>query len=282
MVLKAETQFYIANLLATVTRSPHSLLLLDYDGTLAPFREKRDQARPYPGIALLLSEIVASGHTRLVIVSGRDANEMVPLLGMVPTPEVWGLHGLQRRMPDGSVRVVKIEKRKNDALHAADEWLTQENLRQTAEFKTGSIALHWRGLDESRTEDIRHRVLTGWRPIAEEHRLELMEFDGGVELRVPDVDKGDAVRLVLGEMEPDTPAAYLGDDITDESAFQAIAGRGLSVLVRSRWRPTAARVWLRPPEEVVEFLVQWRKAVRAASERKNDQKGEPASAEMTQ
>jgi len=32
--------------------------------------------------------------------------------------------------------------------------------------------------------------------------------------------------------------AYLGDDQTDEDAFEALHGQGLSVLVRSQYRPT--------------------------------------------
>jgi trehalose 6-phosphate phosphatase len=63
-------------------------------------------------------------------------------------------------------------------------------------------------------------------------------------------------------MEPDTPAAYLGDDATDERAFRAISGRGLSVLVRPSWRQTAAELWLRPPEELLDFLNRWLEALR--------------------
>ena len=53
------------------------------------------------------------------------------------------------------------------------------------------------------------------------------------------------------------PVAYLGDDLTDESAFQALNGHGLSVLVRSEFRETSARVWLRPPVELMAFLQRW-------------------------
>jgi trehalose-6-phosphatase len=42
-----------------------------------------------------------------------------------------------------------------------------------------------------------------------------MEFDGGVEIRAHEADKGDAVRTIMNEMDPKTPAAYLGDDATD-------------------------------------------------------------------
>jgi trehalose-phosphatase len=109
---------------------------------------------------------------------------------------------------------------------------------------------------------LRGRVLLGWQPIAERSGLEFLDFDGGIEIRAPEADKGDVVRLLLSEMKPDTPAAYLGDDATDEHAFEAIRGRGLSVLVRPCWRPTAAQLWMKPPEELFVFLTQWLKSVR--------------------
>ena len=261
-MLKPETQFHIEPFLKRLTQAQHSLLLLDYDGTLAPFREERDQAFPYPGIAHLLQEIVSDGHTRVVIISGRDTTETVTLLRVAPMPEVWGLHGLQRRKPDGSVETVRIVEHYLDSLSDADRWLDFQHLRKRAEFKTGSIAVHWRGVSEGGVEGLRGCVLLGWKPIAERTGLELLDFDGGLEIRVPEADKGDVVQLMLSEMEPGTPAAYLGDDTTDERAFQAIRGRGLSVLVRPKWRPSAAQLWLKPPGELRDFLTQWQEAVR--------------------
>jgi trehalose-phosphatase len=261
-LLKPDTQRRIESFLKAVAQAPQSLLLLDYDGTLAPFHQQRDQAVPYPGIAPLLQEIARNGRTRVVIVSGRDTAETVALLGVAPIPEVWGLHGLQRRKSDGSVETVQLNQRNLDALSDAGRWLAYQHLRPKAEFKTGSIAVHWRGLKDQEVEELRGRVLLGWKPIAEHSGLELLDFDGGIEIRTPEADKGDVVHLVLSEMAPGTPAAYLGDDATDEHAFQAIHGHGLSVLVRPRWRHTAAQLWLKPPEELLAFLVRWVEAVR--------------------
>ena len=110
-MLRPEAEFRIEQFLKTVAQAQQSLLLLDYDGTLAPFCRERDQAFPYPGSVHLLEEIVGSGRTRVVIISGRDTNETVPLLGVAPVPEVWGLHGLQRRKPDGKIETVRIDER---------------------------------------------------------------------------------------------------------------------------------------------------------------------------
>jgi trehalose-phosphatase len=261
-VQKTETRLHIDEFLRTVTRAERSLLLLDYDGTLAPFHEEREKAFPYPGVAPIVQEIIRGGHTRVVIISGRDASEVALLLGVAPTPEIWGLHGLQRRKPDGAVETLPIEERYLDALSDADRWLGCLHLPHPAESKTGSIAVHWRGLSDWDAEELRGRVLAGWNLVAEHSGLELLDFDGGVEIRIPGADKGDVVRLLLSEMEPATPVAYLGDDATDEHAFRVMRGRGLSVLVRPRWRKTAAQLWLKPPEELISFLTLWLEAVR--------------------
>jgi trehalose 6-phosphate phosphatase len=253
----------IDSFLQSVARASRALLMLDYDGTLAPFHRQRHQAFPYPGIASLLERLVQTGHTRVVIVSGRDANEMLLLLGMQPSLELWGLHGLQRRRPDGAQEVVQLAASLLDALSDADRWLGYQQLRQTAEFKTGSVAVHWRGLSNQEAEEIRARVLLGWRPIAERSGLALLDFDGGVEIRAAEINKGDVVRTLLAEIGPAVPAAYLGDDTTDEPAFLAIRDRGLSVLVRPQWRSTAAQGWLKPPDELQKFLQRWLEACRA-------------------
>jgi trehalose-phosphatase len=257
--LRPEVQSQLTPFLKTVAQAPQAALLLDYDGTLAPFHAQRNQAYPYPGVAVVLQEIVRNGRTRVVVISGRDAIDVLPLLNIHPRPEVWGVYGLQRMQTDGGMELPHLDERTLDGLSDADRWLGYQQVRRTAEFKAGSIAVHWRGMSESDAEDLRARVLLGWRPVAEQSGLDLLEFDGGLEIRASEADKGDAVRMLLNEIPPNIPAAYLGDDSTDESAFQAMQGRGLSVLVRPTWRKTAAQLWLKPPDELLDFLGQWLK-----------------------
>lgn len=261
-MLKLEAQHHIASFLGLVRNSSQALLMLDYDGTLAPFRKERDRAFPYPSVTAALQELVRCGHTRVVIISGRDIRETVPLLGIQPSPEIWGVHGLQRRRTDGSVETIALAADVLAALADANHWLRYQQLQGMAEVKPGSVAVHWRGRSEGEAEGFRGRVILGWRPIADRAGLDLLEFDGGLEIRAPEADKGEVVRTLLAEMSPQTPAAYLGDDTTDELAFRAIRDRGLSVLVRPRWRRTAAQVWLKPPEELLDFLLGWQEAIR--------------------
>jgi trehalose 6-phosphate phosphatase len=261
-LLKTETPPLIEPFLRSVAEASHRLLMLDYDGTLAPFRKERDRAFPYPDIAAALDEIVRSGHTRVVIVSGREVDQIAFLLGIQPMPELWGVHGLQRRRPNGALEMAPLEAWHLNALSNARRWLEYQQLTSLAEMKTGSIAAHWRGLSVPEMEEVRGRVLLGWKAIADDTGLFMMEFDGGLEIRAPGRDKGDVVCTLLQEMSPDVRAAYLGDDLTDEPAFRAIGERGLSILVRPQWRNTAARLWLKPPEGVVDFLTGWQDSCR--------------------
>ena len=254
----------VEEFLRAVAKAQRSALLLDYDGTLAPFLTNRREAVPFAGISELLQKIVDSGRTRVVIITGRNAREIPSLLPLSPFPEVWGSHGLQRLRPDGTCETFEIPPNLIRGLADANRWLGYQGLQDIAETKPGSVAVHWRALDESAAVELRERILLGWFPIAARESLKVMEFDGGVEIRVPDPDKGHAVRTILAELGAGVPVAYLGDDVTDEHAFRALGSRGLAVLVRPMKRRTAAHAWLKPPEELAEFLSLWRDATEAA------------------
>jgi trehalose 6-phosphate phosphatase len=231
-------------------------LMLDYDGTLAPFQTDRGHAFPYPEIPPLLARIIEKG-TRVVFVSGRPAREVVLLSGIHPHPEIWGSHGMERLKPDGTYHVDELSEDVESRLLQAADLLRAAGFEDRMELKTGGVALHWRGLgaDDIRASEQAVKLL--WDPIAAQHGMRLLEFDGGIELRDPSKDKGKAVAAILSETGPDAAIAYLGDDHTDEDAFNALNGSGLTVLVRTEYRPTAAEIWLKPPQQLVQFLEDW-------------------------
>jgi trehalose-phosphatase len=248
--------------LRRLAAAPARALLLDYDGTLAPFHVQRDQAVPYPGLREILSDLQAAEHTRLVIVSGRYSKDLLPLLGLENPPEIWGSHGWERRYPDGRTEIGHMDPAALKGLAEADDWVEAQELTDRCEQKPGCLALHLRGLPRRAAAALREKILDAWRDIAWRTGLDLTEFDGGIELRVPGRTKGDAVRTVLSELPDGAAVAYLGDDRTDEDAFETLGQRGLSVLVRPEFRPSAAGVWLKPPEQLSEFLRRWDEATQ--------------------
>jgi len=232
-------------------------LLLDYDGTLAPFQVRRDQALVDPKLRDAVESICRAGRTRVVIISGRALRDLIPLLDLEPLPELWGCHGWERLLPDGEYHAPDSSPGVRKALEAAGQWIASAGLDGRCERKPTSLAVHWRGLDAAASEQLRDRVSAAWAPLAGESGIALHDFDGGLEIRATGRDKGYAVAQILRELPADAIVAYAGDDYTDEDAFRVLAGRGLSILVGSSYRATAADVWLQAPDEWARFLNAW-------------------------
>jgi trehalose 6-phosphate phosphatase len=253
----APAEIAIPDFLTRLSPSSASTLLLDYDGTLAPFQTDRHHAYPYPGILTILDRILQRGKTRVVIISGRPVNEIQALIHPLSSPEIWGAHGQEHLLADGTYRLAIVSSEIVESLKQAEARLNATGLSSAIEIKPGGIATHWRGLSSTEMERIQLLAQKELEPFAQRPGFKLLCFDGGLELRAAHPDKGDAVSAILKESAPDAPIAFLGDDITDEDAFRTLNGHGLSILVRDQYRKTEAQAWLRPPHELLGFLEAW-------------------------
>jgi len=251
--LPKEAQRKMDDFFARLSCAHSRALLLDYDGTLAPFHVDRDLAEPYPEIPALIDRIRSSTSTRIAIATGRCAKEISGLIG-IPGIETWGCHGMERLHASGTYELAKIDAQVQKRITKINELLNKEGLSEMMEFKPTGTAVHWRRTLSAAT--IAAKVRKVWFMSGQEG-LNLIRFDGGIEIRASGKNKGDIVRTVLGEMGKKAAIAYLGDDQTDEDAFAALQGFGLGVLVQSEYRPTVADAWVRPPEGVIAFLQNW-------------------------
>jgi trehalose 6-phosphate phosphatase len=240
-----------------VAAAKHRILVVDYDGTLAPFNRNRQRATPYPKIPDCLGRIMTSCGTRVIVMSGRAAHEVPPLLGLDPAPEIWGTNGIERLKTAFLYEEVHLNDHALDALVRAEAQLEREGFREHIEVKLAAVALHWRGLPASQIVDMRTKAYRILEPLAEAPHLVLSEFEEGVEIRLSSANKGNALRSLLSDLDAEVPVAYLGDDATDEDAFRVLNGRGLTVLVGPKYRFTAAQIWLKPPDELLDFLTSW-------------------------
>ncbi len=244
---------------ARLSACRRSVLFLDYDGTLAPFRPDPSQAHPYPGVRSVLQRIFRRPECRTVLVTGRCIDDLLPLLPEAASLEIWGAHGREHRTPGGVHEVLPVAESVQAALERAQEIACGLGLAAHCEAKPGCLAFHHRSLPHELI-DLAGDLHAAWRRLQRPGVISLHSFDGGVELRAEGRNKGDVVRTILREMPAGTPAAYLGDDLTDEDAFRALGDQGLSFLVRGEFRPTAADCWIRPPDELLVLLERWHRA----------------------
>jgi alpha,alpha-trehalose-phosphate synthase [UDP-forming]/trehalose-phosphatase len=239
-----------------VQSADQRLLMLDYDGTLAPFHVSRMNARPTEKCMAVLRSIVDSGHTKLAIVSGRPANEVRSLLPSLPV-ETFGAHGFERSPIEGTVLKNPLSKRESAGLDTARAAAEAAGLADKVELKPASLAVHLRGIDPKDALAIEELAYNIFSPIANKHGLECRTFNGGVELRSKRFHKGHVVKALLSESQTGVFAVYVGDDDTDEDAFRALGGEGIGVRVGGTAEDTAAQLQLASQAEVLPFLEQW-------------------------
>jgi len=240
----------------TFTPARPAVLMLDYDGTLAPFTPDRDNALPYPGVIQRLKKLVASTHSRVTIISGRDIATLKRLLDVPAFPELWGCHGAEH-FTEANGYEITIDQKQSHGLEVIETWGRENGLEREIESKPSGIAFHWRGLPENQAARIGQMVRETWESAMKNYDLQLHRFDGGLEIRPIGMNKGAVVRTIIATSPPHAAIAYLGDDLTDEDAFRELGPDGLKILVRAESRATLADIRITPPVELFEFLDRW-------------------------
>ncbi len=250
----------------SLAEAPRSLLICDYDGTLAPFKADKMTALPFPGVAERLEKIAALPRATLALVSGRPIAELMTLFPLAARLEVYGSHGREHRSAAGVYRVFQASEPVRRALDAAAAELVRLGYTSALERKEASLAVHWRNLSPADQASLAQTASDVFAPHAEssagEDAMSTLPFESGMELRANDHTKAHAVASLLASHYGGEGAtvAYLGDDTTDEDAFGALGARGLSLLVREQPRPSLASHWLRPPAQLIGFLDDWLRA----------------------
>lgn len=238
---------------ALAARPERLALFLDYDGTLTPIVSRPEEA----ALSNEMRETVRTLAARVpvVIVSGRGRRNVQEMVGIEGLGYV-GSHGFDIVGPDGSGISREVAAEMLPALETAEHEL-KEAVRHIpgvlVERKRFGIAVHFRLVADGAFGQIDEAVRT---TLSHHRNLRRAEGKKVIELR-PDVDwdKGSAVLWLLRELGLDeVHPIHLGDDLTDETVFAAIAERGTGIFVGSDDRETEATLRLDDTKQVGQFL----------------------------
>lgn len=247
---------------SNLRKGTEKILVLDYDGTIAPFKVERDKAFPDKKIVDLLKKIVKSRDCTVAIVSGRKAKEIARLLPDLNNRiEIWGSHGWEHIELDGSYSNSRPAPEVLKAIEDAAKKVNGDSLKGRIERKDASIAIHTRGLEKKEQKEIKDKVVPEWKDIASAEGMSLVRFNGGYELRDKSINKGSVIREIIEKSGKNGIICYIGDDSTDEDAFAELKDRGLSILI-SYEDPISsnADVKFDSMDELIDFLKRWSRA----------------------
>lgn len=235
-------------------------LFLDYDGTLTPIVKTPGRARLTSYSKKQLSALAGEAGV-VAIVSGRklaDIKEKVCLSGI----DYVGNHGLEieyagRKLkgiiPRGFLAIIKkIKELLQKKLHHVEGLLLED--------KGVILAVHYRQVKRNDLAKVKKKFYETMKAYGKS-QVKIGVGKKVLEIRPPvDWDKGKAVFWLLQSYRKRHGAnyrsvfpIYIGDDKTDEDAFAALKGVGLTVAVGQK-RNTQAEYYVKNSEEVYKFL----------------------------
>lgn len=250
-------------------------LFLDYDGTLTPIASHPSRARLSPGVKQLLRRLPALPGVWVALVSGRGLKDLRRMVRLRRLCYV-GNHGLElegpkmrhvnpaaRRCRPFLRKIVKALEPRLGRIQGA--WVEDKGL---------TLSVHYRRVAPAEKILVRNRLNEVARPYQERGQVRVTHGKEVFEVRPPvRWDKGTMVRWLLARRAAVTGAEvlpiYVGDDLTDEDAFEAMRRRGITVAVGPASPLTRAAYVVKSPSDVKRFLELIVKARLGAGERRD-------------
>ena len=238
---------------------PTRAVLLDVDGTILDLAPTPLEVVVPPDLTVALERLSKRVGGALAFVSGRPLAELDLFFQPLKLPSIAG-HGAELRAADGSVARAT----------AFLDPLLKEKLAAVADGRPGlviedkgySMALHYR-LAPHLGATVREEVtaICATFPSA---ALEILPGKSVVEVKQPNFNKGSAVRILMQQPPfKGRRPIFIGDDVTDEAAFEVMPefdGIGFSV---GREVPGIAGMF-ESPRDVRRWIAEMVRAEKAA------------------
>jgi trehalose 6-phosphate phosphatase len=232
--------------LAELARVPVLLVALDFDGVLAPIVAVPSEARPLPRSAAAVGALATVPGTTVALVSGRGLADLAAVSGFGTPVRLVGSHGGE--FDDGAAVLTPEQQQRLDALTAELQALVDGEPGVALEHKPAGVAVHVRTAPAEVGARVLEAVRTG---PATRPGVEPTPGKAVLDLAVLDVSKGVAVDL-LRERLGAGAVLYVGDDVTDETAFRRLRDGDVGVKVGEGG--TAAGYRVAAPEDVADLL----------------------------
>jgi trehalose 6-phosphate synthase/phosphatase len=233
--------------------SVRRLLILDYDGTLAPFAPYPEAAKPTQKLQQILRSLATDSRNELLLATGRDRATLNQWFKGVPMG-LAGEHGAwikewngdwktQQTLPlDWKPKLMPILEMFADRVPGA-----------FVEEKEFSLVWHYRAADPKQGSAAARELADHLVVFTASIDLQVLRGNKAIEIRKAGVNKGSAVRQWLAKNDFDFILA-IGDDLTDEDMFAVLPPWAYSFRVGAN--RTHARFRLQSPIEVVQFLAE--------------------------
>lgn len=205
------------------------LIMLDYDGTLAPFVEKPQDAVPSKALLAMMRKMIADTQNKVIVNSGRNHQVLDEWFSDFDI-DFAAEHGAFYK-EDGKWHQNLAEKQAwNQEIIDIIQHTIDKTPRSTLEIKDAALVWHFRNVDMWLAELREKQLINALMEPAARQNLQIVRGNKIVELKSPEFTKGSEVDRRLQQKTYDFVLA-IGDDTTDEDMFRALPETGISIKV---------------------------------------------------
>jgi len=228
-------------------------LLLDYDGTLAPFTRLPQDAIPNNELKSLLSQFAADGKNNVVIISGREAAVLEKWFANMPLTLV-AEHGASVKMKSEQWQhLVSPSDQWKDEIRNIFQIFVSRCVGSFIEEKPYGMAWHYRNTHPDLGFNRSRELINNLSQLLKNTMLQVVDGNKVVEVRMSGYDKGIIALKIVQDQNPDF-VLCIGDDSTDEDMFKALKGKAYTIKVSNS--PTAAQYTIFSQSKVLPLLKQ--------------------------
>lgn len=225
------------------------LVASDFDGTMSPIVAVPADARTVPETQAAMTELARLPHTSIAVVSGRSLEMLHRLTALPSNAHLVGSHGVEFDSDFAAgLRPAEKERLAEIARQAHD--IAAHRPGVEVEMKPASVALHYRHVPQVDQPAVVAQIKAGPCAVSGVHVT-----TGKMVVEIAAIATGKGVALErLRTQEGATSVVFLGDDVTDEHAFERLGAGDVGVKVGEG--DTVATVRIPDTDAVARFLTE--------------------------
>ncbi|MDP4238235.1 MAG: bifunctional alpha,alpha-trehalose-phosphate synthase (UDP-forming)/trehalose-phosphatase [Bacteroidota bacterium] len=228
------------------------LFILDYDGTLAPFRSRPEDAVPTKKLLNLLEKLSNNKKNKVVISSGRDQLTLEKWFNKLPVT-LAAEHGASYKEDGVWHKNLPINQPWDDEIISILQSFVDKTPRSKMEAKDTTLVWHYRNVDGWLASLREQQLLIALIAPCSRLNLQIMRGNKVVEIKSPYHTKGSEVKRILKTGSFDFILA-MGDDTTDEDTFRELPNDAYTIKIGAI--SEIARYNLRNQTSAIPFLTR--------------------------
>ena len=226
------------------------LLVLDYDGTLAPFKRNPQDAYPSRRLMKIINRLSKDERNQILIVSGRDRKSLEEFFKQMNV-NLSAEHGVFIKDKGKKwIKMFNLNTRWKDDIKDILEIYSERLPDSFLEEKDYSIVLHYRKSDRKLSSSIIPELFDVLSDLTANTDLLVKNINNGLEVKNMYINKGLPVLYFLRKHYQFILSA--GDDTIDEEMFEALPDNSISIKVGSG--STRAKYFVKDTREMLDLL----------------------------